>query len=60
MHIVVILLSVFAAKMLISYVVYLRAKHVLAKMSLPAKGAVIGCSWLAGYGLVQLIEEFTL
>jgi len=60
MHTVIILLSVFAVKGLISFIVYLRAKHVLAKMSLPAKGAVIGCSWLAGYGLVQLIEEFTL
>lgn len=60
MHTAVILLSVFATKMLISFVVYLRAKHVLAKMSLPAKGAAIGCTWLASYGLVQLIEEFTL
>jgi hypothetical protein len=43
MHTAVILMSVFAAKMLISFVVYLRAKHVLAKMSLPAKGAVLAC-----------------
>lgn len=60
MHTVVILLGVFAAKCLLSFVVYLRAKHALARMSLPAKGAVIGCTWLASYGLVQLIEEFTL
>ncbi|WP_330984109.1 MULTISPECIES: hypothetical protein [Enterobacterales] len=59
MSLFTILLITFAAKTLISFVVYLKTKHVIARMSLPAKGMVISSSWLFSYGISQLVEEFT-
>lgn len=58
MSLIVILLISIAAKFLISFVVYLKAKHVIAQMSLPAKGAVIGSGWLFSYGVFHLLEDF--
>lgn len=58
MSLFAILLITFVAKALISFAVYLKARHAIARMSMPAKGAVIGSSWLVGYGISQLVEEF--
>ncbi|TDN51541.1 hypothetical protein [Scandinavium goeteborgense] len=56
MNIYAVILTTFAAKFLFSVVVYKKNKHVFKRMSLPTKGAVIGGSWAASYGLLQLIN----
>ncbi|MCS2171069.1 hypothetical protein MUU46_12180 [Scandinavium sp. TWS1a] len=57
MNIYAVVISTFATKLLLSFVIYKKNKHVFKRMSLPAKGAVIGGGWLASYGLLQLINE---
>lgn len=57
MNIYAVVLTTFTAKFLFSVVIYKKNKHVFKRMSLPAKGAVIGGGWLASYGLLQLINE---
>jgi len=56
MNIYMVVLITLAAKFLFSVVIYKKNKHVFKRMSLPAKGAVIGGSWAASYGLLQLIN----
>jgi hypothetical protein len=51
-----ILLIAISVKLLISFVLYLKAKHVIAEMSLAKKGAVIGSSWLFSYGVFHFLE----
>lgn len=58
MNFVIILLLGVAVKFLISLVLYRKNRHVLARMSLPAKGAVIGSGWLVGYGVFHFLEAF--
>ncbi|MBB1202125.1 hypothetical protein EGM70_17745 [Enterobacteriaceae bacterium 89] len=58
MNLFIILLITLAAKLAFSFVVYLKAKHIIAGMSLPKKSAVIGSGWLFSYGVFHLLEEF--
>jgi hypothetical protein len=51
-----VVLITLTAKFLCSVVIYKKNKHIFKRMSLPAKGAVIGGSWAASYGLLQLIN----
>ncbi len=57
MNIYAVVISTFAVKLLFSFVIYKKNKHVFKRMSLPSKGAVIGGGWLATYGLLHLINE---
>jgi hypothetical protein len=58
MHLSMMLLTAIAVKLLISGVIYLKAKHAFARLNLTAKGAVIGSGWLFSYGVFHLLEEF--
>jgi hypothetical protein len=45
-------------KLLFTFFVYKKNKQSFKRLSLTAKGAVIGGGWLASYGLLQIVEEF--
>jgi hypothetical protein len=58
MNIYVILSMTLSLKLLFTFFVYKKNKHTFKRLSLPAKGAVIGGGWLASYGLLQIVEGF--
>ena len=53
-----IILTTVAVKLLVSFFIYGKTKHVFSSMSLPVKGVVIGSGWLFTFGLFHLLEEF--
>lgn len=56
MSIIGLLAVTVTVKLVISFAIYLKARHAFAGLSLPAKGAVIGGGWLASYGIFQFLE----
>ncbi|HEY2454402.1 MAG TPA: hypothetical protein VGI71_17625 [Scandinavium sp.] len=58
MNIYVIMSVTLSLKLLFTFFVYKKNKQSFKRLSLPAKGAVIGGGWLAGYGLLQIVEGF--
>lgn len=46
----------FSLKLVLTVTLYRKNKMAFKRLSLPAKGAVIGGGWLASYGIFQFIE----